>query len=76
MGFRLLLSLLGWIGLAVAFSACSTTYTEAEVESADYDAQGKARREEVMDTELGAMGGRNAEALGEEGEEVIIQGDR
>jgi hypothetical protein len=74
-GQRALPALLGF-GLASACAACSTTYTEADVESAEYDAQGTARREGVMDEELGAMGGRNAEALGEAGEEVIIQSDR
>ncbi len=76
LGRRALPSLVGWLVLAVAFGACSTTYTEAEVESADYDAQAKARHEEVMDTELGEMGGRNAEALGGLDEEAVIQSDR
>ena len=46
------------------------------MESAEWDAQKKARHEEKMDAELGAMGGRNAEALGQAGERVILETDR
>lgn len=67
-------ALAGVLGLAAL--ACSTTYSEADVEDAEYRAERNTPHEVKMDEELGAMGGRNAEALGEAGEQVIIESDR
>ena len=67
-----------WMGalismlLVLASSACTTTYTQTEVEAAEQRDNAKAKVEERVDAEIGATGGTASaitrEELADEGE--------
>ena len=58
--------------LALASAACTTTYTQADVESEEQRLNKRAKTEERVDAEIGATGGIadavTRERLAEEGE--------
>ena len=58
--------------LALALTACTTTYTQADVEAEEQRLDARAKVEERVDEEIGATGGTadaiTRERLGEAGE--------
>ena len=56
--------------------ACSTLYTEADIEEAERREDAETRAEVVNDMEIGEEGGTNMEAIEEEKEEVARETER
>ena len=60
----------------IAVIACTTTYTEADLEEEERRQSESARSEEVYDRELGEEGGANLEALEEDRDRAIRESER